>query len=97
MTSWYPLQFFLSTEGVCEVEADSKDHRNLRCTCKTYRSTKRCKHTKFIAKKIEDNDGKYSVSVNSEDVSDEEIEQAMSSPETFRDFLVHRSKIEFIK
>jgi len=97
MTSWYPLQFFLSTEGVCEVEADSNNYQNLRCTCKSFRATKRCKHTRFISKKIDDNDGKFAIAVNADDVSDEDIEVAMTSAETLRDFLLHKSKIEFIK
>lgn len=92
---WRTIQIFLSDDGVHEVEMVMTDTRKMRCTCPVYKQGKRCKHIRYIRAKMQENDGDYSVMIP-ETLTEEEIETAILSPDTFRQFLVKYSKIEVI-
>ena len=93
--TWQTLQLFLSDDGVHEVEATSDDYRKMRCTCSVYKTGKRCKHIRFIRRHVEDNDGNYSIYIP-EHLTEGELDEALESPETFRELLIHYSRIEVI-
>lgn len=93
---WRTVQVFLSSKGVCEVEADSTDYAKMRCTCPSFKLSKRCKHTKFVKQKIKDNGGSYSIVIPT-DLADEELEEAMQTSESFRDLVIHHAKVEVLE
>lgn len=93
---WRTIQLFLSDDGVYEVEAATEDYSKMRCTCAGFKTAKKCKHTRHVKKRIEENNGTYAIRIP-EDISDEEIQFAMADPEIFRDLLIHHAKIEVIK
>lgn len=94
-TEWLTVQVFLSEDGVFEVEANSDDYRKMRCNCSGFFSSKKCRHTKHIRKRIEDNGGTYSILLP-DDLSDDAVEEAMSSSESFRDLIIHHAKVEVL-
>ena len=95
-SNWRTVQVFLSPTltGIFEVEADV-DNGRVRCNCPTYRSRVACKHTRFVKKRIDENDGHYSVVVPSF-IADEDIEKASETPEGFREFVVRWGKVEVL-
>lgn len=94
-SDWRTIQIFLSDDGVHEVEMVMTDSKKMRCTCAIYKQGKRCKHIRHIRSKMEENDGDYSVMIP-DTLTEQQIEQALLHPDTFRDFLVRYSKIEVI-
>jgi hypothetical protein len=93
---WRTVQFFLSDEGVHEVEADAEEYKRMRCTCDVYKQGKRCKHVRYVKNIIEENNGVFSVRLP-EDVSDETIKTAMEDADLFRDLLLHHAPIQVLK
>jgi len=92
---WRTVQLFLDDSGVSEVEIDAEDSRNVKCTCKAFYKSSRCKHTKYVRNEIENNDGNYAIKVPV-DIDDDEALEAMASSETFREFIIKYGKVEVI-
>lgn len=93
---WRTIQVFLSSDGVCEVEADSADYGRMRCTCSSFKPSKRCKHTKFVKQKVKENGGSYSIVIPS-DFEDAAIEETFNSSEAFRNLIIHHAKVEVLE
>lgn len=92
---WRTVQLFLDDDGVAEVEIDADNSSKIRCSCKTFSVAARCKHTKYIRRQLEQNDGHYSIMIP-EDIDDEVALEAMSDPASFRDFVIRYGKVEVI-
>ena len=93
---WRTVQFFIDEEGeVAEVQIDNYNHKKIRCTCGLFSKAARCKHTKFVKGRMEDNDGHYAIMVPV-DVDEEIAIEAMSSSESFRKFILMYGKVELI-
>ena len=92
---WRTIQLFLSDDGVHEVEIVVDDYRKMRCTCSYYKTGKRCKHIRHIRAQIDKNGGDYSIKIP-EYLSDDELHEALLSPESFRELLIHHSHIEVL-
>ena len=92
---WRTVQLFLDDSGVSEVEIDAEDSTNVKCNCKVFFRSSRCKHTKYVRNEIENNDGNYAIKVPV-DIDDDEALEAMSSSETFREFIIKYGKVEVI-
>ena len=93
---WRTVQLFISSQaaGVFEVEVDTGTKR-VRCNCPVWKKTLKCKHVNFVNKKMELNNGHYSILVPSE-VPEELASQANIDPKTFRDFVVRYAKVEVL-
>lgn len=94
-TEWRVVQLFISMDGVAEVEVDAENSGRVRCNCRTYASTRRCKHTKFVKTLMDKSDGVYSVPVP-EEVPDEEAFEAISNPALWRQFVIKYGDIEVL-
>lgn len=92
---WRTVQLFIGEEGVSEVSLDVENSRRVRCTCSMFSTMARCKHVKYVKKKVADNNGNYSVYIP-EDVEDEEAIEALSNAESFRQFVLDYGKIEVL-
>lgn len=92
---WRTVQVFLSETGIDEVELDIEDNRNIRCTCKKFKTFKKCKHTNWVDRQIVEAGGHFSVLVDSE-VPMDEAEVAFDTPESFRKFVLKYGKVEVI-
>lgn len=92
---WRTVQLFLETDGVVEVQIDAENNQKIRCTCSSFNNATRCKHAKFVKKQMDANDGFYSIHIP-EDVDDDAAFIAMSTPESFRDFIIKYGKVEVI-
>lgn len=95
MAEWHSLQFFLSDDGVHEVQADTDNYKKLRCDCSVYKSGKRCVHVRYVRSRIAEKNGSYSITIP-EDMDEEEIEKAKSSADAFRSFLIHNARVEVV-
>jgi hypothetical protein len=94
MSEWQATQIFLSETGVHEVQINLNTAR-LRCDCPGHSSRSSCKHTKFVQKRMQENDGIYPVEV-SKSASTEEGANARLDPEAFRKFLFKYGRVEVI-
>lgn len=92
---WRTVQLFLDENGVYEVEVDADNNKRVRCNCSTFKLSARCKHAKFVKTNMEAGQGNYSIQIPVE-VSDEEAFKAMSSSDSFRDFIIKYGKVEVI-
>jgi hypothetical protein len=92
---WRTIQFFISPNGVCEVQSDDTSTKKLRCTCRDFAILARCKHVKFVKDRIGQT-GIFTVKL-AEDTDDENVVAAMHDPEKFRRFLIQHAKIEVIE
>lgn len=95
-SDWRTVQLFLSQRqpAIYEVEINL-DGPGARCTCPSYKGRRSCRHTKFVADKMQDNGGHYPLLVR-ESAEEEDISSVMSSPEAFRDFVVRYGKVEVL-
>jgi hypothetical protein len=93
---WRTIQFFLSEEGVFEVEADSVNWRIMRCSCPKFTFSSRCSHVAKVKKELRTNDGTWSLKVPDE-VEEEEILGMGDTAESFRDFILRYGKIGFVE
>jgi hypothetical protein len=96
MTGWRILQVFLSSRqpAIYEVELNL-DSQEVRCSCPTYKGRKSCRHLKFVKARMDGNDGNYPLMVH-ETAEAESIEDVMSTPDKFREFVVKYGKVEVI-
>lgn len=92
VSQWKMAQFFLSKEGVFEVETDGE---HFRCTCPRFSRTSSCKHTNFVQGKAKENDGVYPLQVSARATTAEE-RRAQRSAEHMRKFLVKYGKVEVL-
>lgn len=92
---WRTIQMFIGEDGVAEVELDAENSSKIRCSCKSFYKSARCKHTKFVKSHMQENDGHYAIQVPV-DISDEEALDAMSSSDTFRKFILKYGKVEVL-
>lgn len=92
---WRTVQLFIGEDGVSEVSIDADNHRKVRCNCKAFNTSARCKHTKFVRASMEDTNGHYSIHIPV-DISDEEAIEAMSDADSFRDFIIKYGKVEVL-
>jgi hypothetical protein len=95
MMDWRTVQMFLSDDGVHEVQLDVYDNRNMKCTCKRFKTFKKCKHTNWIDNEILQSGGHFSIQINA-DIPEEEADAAFDDPKAFRDFVVKYGKVEVI-
>jgi hypothetical protein len=93
---WRTIQVFLSSDGVCEVEADPEDYTRMRCTCSAFKRSRPCKHTKFIKQKIKESGGSYSIVIPA-DLEDEAMEHALKTSKNFRSLIIHHAKVEVLE
>ena len=90
--TWQTTQLFLSSNGVHEVQINLNNQK-LRCTCDGAGLRGACKHTVFVQKRMERNNGVYPTEISKN--ADLDAATALSlDPEAFRDFLVKYGKIE---
>jgi hypothetical protein len=94
MKDWQLTQLFLSDTGVHEVYVD-QDSKKLYCSCEGYQSRAVCKHTRFVTKRMSQNDGIYPVEISNK-APQEELTLASLDPSIFRNFLVKYGKIEVL-
>lgn len=92
---WTPIQFFISEEGVCEVQSGFRNSDHLRCTCPKYRQLTKCKHQRWVENALKANNGEYSLTIKA-DLSDEEVMESTESSEGFRQFMLKYSPIEVL-
>lgn len=93
---WRILQVFLSPRqpAIYEVELNL-DSQEVRCTCPTYKGRQTCRHLKFVKARMDGNDGNYPLMV-AEKAESENIEEVMSTPDKFREFVVKYGKVEVL-
>lgn len=92
---WRTVQLFLSDDGVHEVQLDIQDNRNIKCTCKRFKTFKKCKHTNWIENEIVEAGGHFSIQIDVE-VPEEVADSAFDDAETFRDFVLKYGKVEVL-
>jgi hypothetical protein len=93
--SWRTVQMFISDEGVAEVEVDAELNDKIRCSCKAYSVSSKCRHSKFVKNRMNEGDGHYIVQVP-EDVDDDEAITAMKDPSKWRAFVIQHGEIEVL-
>ena len=93
--SWRTVQMFISDEGVAEVEVDAELNDKIRCSCKAYSVSSKCRHSKFVKNRMNEGDGHYLVQVP-EDVDDNEAITAMKDPSKWRAFVIQHGEIEVL-
>jgi hypothetical protein len=93
--SWRTVQMFISDEGVAEVEVDAELNDKIRCSCKAYSVSSKCRHSKFVKNRMNEGDGHYIVQVP-EDVDDNEAITAMKDPSKWRAFVIQHGEIEVL-
>ena len=91
---WRTVQMFLTEEAkpsdsmyVCEVQIDSDNVSKLRCSCPESKLKSKCKHTKYVKSKMDQNNGAYTIRVP-DSVPEHEAKLALESAEAFREFIV---------
>ena len=92
---WRTVQLFVGEYGVSEVEVDSLNAKNVRCTCHPNSLTAKCAHVKHVKKTMLENNGHYTVSIPVE-IDEEEAEIATASSEAFRNFIIKYGKVEVL-
>jgi hypothetical protein len=91
MIEWKTIKFFLSLDGVDEVQASTK--KDLRCSCNGFNIRKNCKHTRYVLDSLED--GIFPVEISKYTPKDL-IEKAKGSHEDFRNLLLHWGTVTVI-
>jgi hypothetical protein len=92
---WRTIQFFVSEDGVFEVEGDLDNAKAIRCTCPRFASRSRCPHAKWVRENIKHNNNNFNIKLPNH-VSDEEIAGVVEDKDLFRDLVLKYSQIEFI-
>jgi len=90
---WRTVQLFVSEQGVAEVEVDSLNAKNVKCSCPSYSNVTRCAHVKYVKKTMAENDGHYSISIPVE-IDEQEAIDATASSAAFRSFIIKYGKVE---
>ena len=99
-SEWRTVQIFISEElneknalEVSEVSIHADGPSNIRCTCKDYQKLALCKHTNYVIRKMEKNNGSFGLMIP-EDIPDELAYSAFSEADSSRDFVINYGKIE---
>lgn len=87
MYGWKTVQFFLSSDGVCEVQI-SHDCE-LRCTCDGYGNRRKCRHINLCSAKLKN--GQYPIEITG-DIPDDLLVEARTSPTAFRTIILKYGK-----
>lgn len=90
------VQIFLggsNTPGPGIYEVSLAKDKTLLCTCPGYAGRSSCKHTKFVAARVRQNNGTYPLEISTR-VTPEDAEKAQASSESFREFIIKFGKIE---
>jgi hypothetical protein len=93
--TWRTVQLFLGSDGVSEVEINSVDSAQVRCNCKAFKTSSRCKHFRFVKTSMANNNGHYTIQVP-EETPDDAAADAMGSAEEFRAFIIRHAKVEVL-
>jgi hypothetical protein len=93
---WRTVQMFLSDEGVHEVSVDELNPMKTRCDCNVFQTYGRCKHARFVKARMAKNEGTFTLPVPSNDLSDEELMDALENSELFRDLIIKYGKVEYL-
>lgn len=97
MTDYRLIQVFISSKagssGPAIFEVSGDEEQNFKCTCPGYRVKRACRHVKFVKDKIKINNGVYPLEITSE-VPESEIKKALTSSESFREFLLKHGKVQ---
>ena len=70
-------------------------NKTFTCNCDAFTIRSRCNHTRFVEKKVKDNNGTYPLEI-SPGVTAEDVKKASESSEAFRMFLIKHGKIEVL-
>jgi hypothetical protein len=89
---WRTVQLFLGDEGVSEASIAEHDSSKVRCTCAVFTASSKCKHTRWVRKKMDENHGVFSVKVP-DSMDDEEAMDALQNTSDFRDFVIKYGKV----
>lgn len=94
--AWRTVQLFLSSQaaGIFEVEVET-EIKDIRCNCPVWKTKKSCKHSRFVRRKMDNNDGHYSIMVPYE-IDDDLALAANDSPKKFREFVLRYAKVEVL-
>lgn len=88
---WKTIKFFLSLDGVDEVQASTS--KELRCSCNGFSNRSNCKHVRWCNGILKD--GTFPVEISKYAPADA-IEEAKHSHEAFRSLLIRWGKIEVL-
>jgi hypothetical protein len=104
MTEWKPVQIFLSSDsfGIFEVEV-ATDYSDIRCNCATYGIRSSCKHIRFVKRRMDANQGRYTTPLADHiDQDQEELTKAVSDfargkdgKFTSKEFLLKFNQLDF--
>ena len=89
---WRTVQLFLGDEGVSEVSVAEHDSKKVRCTCTVFASSSKCKHSRWVRQRMDENNGVFSVKVP-DTMDDEEAIDALADVANFRDFVIKYGKV----
>lgn len=92
---WRTVQLFLEEDGIFEVEVDVDNCKKIRCNCKAFMNSAKCKHQKWVRKQMDENNGNFSIQIP-EDMDDEIALASMATAEGFREFVLTYGKVEVI-
>jgi hypothetical protein len=95
MTDWRTLQFFISENGVHEVEGDLDNAKQIRCNCFKFSKRRSCVHVKHVKRMIKESNGNFTI-ITGKNVTDEDVSNAFSDKEVFRNLILKYSPIESI-
>jgi hypothetical protein len=91
------IQIFLTGRserpGPAIFEVHSNENKDLTCNCPGFESKGRCRHTKLVMERIDANNGLYPFDF-SDEVTVEQIKDAMKTEKDFRELIIHHAKIE---
>ena len=108
-STWKTVQFFISPEsfGIFEVEVDSET-KDVRCNCNSYAVRTSCKHTRFVRRRMDSNQGHYTTKLSENSTAQTQAELAKEinkniknssdnkSPSISRDFILKFGKVEVL-
>jgi hypothetical protein len=92
---WRTVQIFVGEYGVAEVEVDSLNAKNVKCTCPVANGASKCAHVKYVKKNMLENAGHYTVSIPV-DIDETEVFSAMKNAADFRKFIIKYGRVEVL-
>lgn len=94
-SNWRALQIFLSPKvGVFEV-SEHMVSGELRCTCTSFTARRHCRHTRWVGRRRDANDGVFPMQVTTT-AKHEDAARARQSSQEFRDFVLRYGRIEVL-
>lgn len=91
VVEWKTIKFFLSLDGVDEVQASTS--KELRCSCNGFKLRSKCKHTEWCSRSLKD--GIFPVEISKYAPRDA-VEAAKESHDAFRQLLIRWGKVEIL-